>query len=274
MTNLLVRSLTGSLFVFCIVASLLLGEVFAAYFFAIPLVLTVYELVSLQKKSSTLTFTTMVVIGVSLLFYATFSSFFVTGEFSFILFSLSLLVLFLGIVKSIFLPVNQLFLTISLLIVPLFLIVLPFSFITAFYSPITGLEGAIFPLAFFAFIWINDTFAYLVGVRFGKHRLYPRLSPKKSIEGSIGGALFSLIGAIIFSSTVGGLSMLEWLGFALVIVVFGTLGDLLESALKRAAGVKDSGSLLPGHGGFLDRFDSMLLAAPMVYLYFMLITIC
>ena len=123
------------------------------------------------------------------------------------------------------------------------------------------------PLTLYVFIWLNDTGAYLSGTLFGKHRLYPRISPKKSWEGSIGGALLTMISAIVIARLCPFLSMWEWVGMALVVVVFGTLGDLTESMIKRHLGIKDSGRILPGHGGILDRLDSMLFAIPAVVVY-------
>ena len=131
------------------------------------------------------------------------------------------------------------------------------------------------PLSIFIFLWTNDTGAYLCGSLLGKHKLFPRISPKKSWEGSIGGGILVLIvaGVIGYFANIGAtphmLSIPGWVGLGLVVVFFGTWGDLVESLLKRTLGVKDSGNILPGHGGMLDRFDSSLLAIPaaVVYLY-------
>ena len=120
-------------------------------------------------------------------------------------------------------------------------------------------------LLVFVLLWANDTFAYLTGRLLGKHKLFERISPGKTIEGSIGGLVFTLAGIIVFSHYVDWLSFGEAVGLGLIAVVFGTLGDLCESMLKRQAGVKDSGNLIPGHGGVLDRFDSVLFAAPFAY---------
>ena len=127
----------------------------------------------------------------------------------------------------------------------------------------------ILPLSIFIFTWINDTGAYCTGMLFGKHRLFERISPKKSWEGSIGGGVFSIIGAIVMAHFFPFMPISIWIGLALTVVVFGTLGDLTESLLKRTIGIKDSGNILPGHGGMLDRFDSTLMAVPaaVVYLY-------
>lgn len=131
------------------------------------------------------------------------------------------------------------------------------------------------PLSIFIFLWTNDTGAYCTGSLFGKHKLFPRISPAKSWEGSIGGGLLVLIVASVMyyiesqGENLSGLNLIEWLGLGLVVVVFGTWGDLVESLLKRTLGIKDSGYILPGHGGILDRLDSSLMAIPasVVYLY-------
>lgn len=126
-------------------------------------------------------------------------------------------------------------------------------------------------LGFFFLIWTNDTAAYLTGVKFGKHRLFERISPKKTWEGSIGGAILSLIAAYIISIYFTELRLAEWLVIASIIIIFGTLGDLVQSLFKRSINVKDSGRILPGHGGILDRFDGVLLSVPFVFFYLQLI---
>lgn len=127
----------------------------------------------------------------------------------------------------------------------------------------------ILPLSIFIFNWVNDTGAYCTGMLFGKRRLFERISPKKSWEGSIGGAVFSIIAAIVLAHFFTFLSTGVWIGLGLTVVVFGTWGDLTESLMKRTLGIKDSSNILPGHGGMLDRFDSTLMAVPaaVVYLY-------
>ena len=149
-------------------------------------------------------------------------------------------------------------------------IAVPFSIIPCLAFSNNGFTW-IYPLAIFLFLWTNDTGAYCFGTLFGKHRLFERISPKKSWEGSIGGGVLSLVVASVVAYFDQSLNLWQWLGFALVVVVFGTWGDLVESLLKRQLGIKDSGNILPGHGGMLDRFDSSLLAIPAVavYLYFL-----
>jgi phosphatidate cytidylyltransferase len=124
----------------------------------------------------------------------------------------------------------------------------------------------------FVLIWSNDTFAYLWGISVGRHKLFPRISPKKSIEGFVGGLLSTVILAFFITKFIETpLSAWQWTGAAVVIVLASTFGDLFESMLKRYSGVKDSGTLLPGHGGFLDRFDSVLFSIPTFYIYLQII---
>ncbi len=123
-------------------------------------------------------------------------------------------------------------------------------------------------LCFFILVWINDSGAYLVGVNFGRHKLFERISPKKTIEGFVGGIVSSIIAAIIISNVCEYGSLPVWIAAALVVSVFGTAGDLIESMLKRSQNIKDSGKFLPGHGGILDRFDAALFSAPMVSMLF------
>ena len=125
-------------------------------------------------------------------------------------------------------------------------------------------------LLVFILLWANDVFAYLTGRLLGKHKLFERISPGKTIEGSIGGLVLTLAGMIVLSCCVEWLPLKVSLGMALIAVVFGTLGDLCESMLKRQAGVKDSGNLIPGHGGVLDRFDSVLFAMPFIFVFLLL----
>lgn len=139
------------------------------------------------------------------------------------------------------------------------------------------------PLSIFIFLWANDTGAYCFGSLFGKHKLFPRISPGKTWEGSIGGGLLVLAVAAIIgyveNSNTGELmygntmSVAQWMGLGLVVVFFGTWGDLVESLFKRTMGIKDSGKILPGHGGMLDRFDSSLMAIPAAVVYFYTLTL-
>ena len=162
-------------------------------------------------------------------------------------------------------------------------VVLPFSLLNmlAFRAAPEGIMYIYtLPLSVFVFLWVNDTGAYCCGSLFGKHKLFPRISPGKSWEGSIGGGVFVLAAAALvwyltdsYDMNPTGMGMWEWMGLGLVVVVFGTWGDLVESLFKRTLGIKDSGNILHGHGGLLDRFDSSLLAIPAAVVYLFSITL-
>ncbi len=129
-------------------------------------------------------------------------------------------------------------------------------------------------IGMFILVWANDTFAYIVGKSMGKHKLFERISPKKTIEGFVGGMLFTVAGAYILGQSNyfdTALTPWQWMAFGAILVISGTLGDLVESQLKRNAGVKDSGKIMPGHGGILDRLDSVLFAIPFLFLYYQII---
>ena len=127
-----------------------------------------------------------------------------------------------------------------------------------------------FVLAIFVFIWVNDTFAFLTGITMGKHKLLERISPKKTIEGFAGGIFFTVLSGIGFSFLYTEYTIYFWIGFALIVSLFGTLGDLFESLIKRTYNVKDSGNVIPGHGGVLDRIDSLLIVIPAIYVYLLI----
>lgn len=123
-------------------------------------------------------------------------------------------------------------------------------------------------ISIFILIWTNDTFAYIVGKSIGKTKLLERISPKKTVEGFVGGLLFSILASVLISKYYVDSSLGLWIAVSIIIVFCSTIGDLVESKFKRVAGVKDSGKIMPGHGGILDRFDSVLFVAPFIYLFF------
>ena len=151
-------------------------------------------------------------------------------------------------------------------ILGLVFVVVPFTFFHAM-AFIQGAYNFHLPLAFLLMLWANDTGAYLVGRSLGRTKLFERHSPKKTWEGFIGGVLISAVVGYVISIYFPELSWKHWVSIAILISCFGTLGDLVESMFKRSINIKDSGGILPGHGGLLDRFDGFLLAAPIVYTY-------
>lgn len=156
-------------------------------------------------------------------------------------------------------------------------ILLPFIFIVKISFGIKDYNPKII-IGLFILIWTNDTFAYLVGKSIGKHKLLERISPKKTIEGFIGGVVFAIFTGYLISKlyikaspSFSEKSILIWTTIALIVGVFGTIGDLIESKFKRIAGIKDSGKIMPGHGGILDRLDSVIFVAPIVFLFYQIL---
>lgn len=127
-------------------------------------------------------------------------------------------------------------------------------------------------LGAFILVWVNDSFAYLVGKNFGKQKLFPSISPKKTVEGFLGGLFFACVSSYFIAYFTELLTFTSWLILAIIVSVFGTLGDLIESKFKRQANVKDSGFIMPGHGGLLDRLDSIIFASPFIYLFLRIIS--
>ena len=278
MKNFIIRTITGIIFVAAIVSCFLRPEAMVLLF-SIITGLTVWEFTGLVNEREDITVNR---------FIST-----VAGVYFFYAMTYYCSDMYAGIAKSVvFIP--YLVTIVYLLVAELYLkqkdpiqdwaytmlaqmyIALPFSLINvlAFNATSEGYVAfnTLLPLSIFIFLWVNDSGAYCVGSLLGRHKLFPRISPGKSWEGSIGGAVFVLAAAYAISyflDTDQMLAMPVWLGLGLVVVVFGTWGDLVESLFKRTLGIKDSGNILPGHGGMLDRFDSSLLAIPaaVIYLY-------
>ena len=156
-------------------------------------------------------------------------------------------------------------------------IILPFVFITKISFGVNDYNPKII-IGLFILVWTNDTFAYIVGKSIGKNKLYEKISPKKTIEGFIGGIVFALIAGYLISKyyikaspQFSEKSIIIWCSIALIVGVVGTIGDLIESKFKRIAGVKDSGKIMPGHGGILDRLDSVIFVAPIIFLFYQIL---
>jgi phosphatidate cytidylyltransferase len=162
--------------------------------------------------------------------------------------------------------------TVGSAIIGIFYIPIPLALLNFFNDPVfMGVnQPKYMVLGFFLLVWANDTFAYLTGITFGKHSLFKRISPKKTWEGSIGGAILTIAFSYLIFKYLGVIGLIDWMIVAALIIIFGTFGDLSESMIKRLAQVKDSGNILPGHGGMLDRFDAVLFAAPVVFLYLLI----
>lgn len=273
MKNFLQRAITGLVFVGILIGSILGGPLSFALLFSLISLLAIHEFCQLVNKQAQVHVNTTATTAGALFLFLSFFYHGVNPE-STGIFIPYLLVLIYMMVSELYLKRENPIHNWAYAMLTQLYIALPFALLNvlAFHSDFTTGEthyNAILPLSIFIFNWVNDTGAYCTGMLFGKHRLFERISPKKSWEGSIGGALFSVVAAAIMGHFFPFLSMGAWIGLAITIVVMGTWGDLSESLFKRQLGIKDSGTILPGHGGILDRFDSAILAIPaaVVYLY-------
>ena len=290
MKNLIVRTITGIIFVAAIVASFMRPDAMVLLFSVIT-GLTVWEFTGLvnQRPGVTVNRFICTVAGVYFFYAMTyFCSDVYAGFAKSVVFIPYLVTIVYLLVAELYLKQDDPIEDWAYTMLSQMYIVLPFSLINvlAFNATPDGevAFNTLLPLSVFIFLWTNDTGAYCVGSLLGRHKLFPRISPAKSWEGSIGGAVFVLAMAYGISwldnaqiadmdhPTRLGMALLtmpQWLGLGLVVVIFGTWGDLVESLFKRTLGIKDSGNILPGHGGMLDRFDSSLMAIPaaVIYLY-------
>jgi len=278
MKNFIIRTITGVFFVAAIVVSFL-NPMAMVFLFALVTGLTIWEFCGLVNERPYVQVNQFIctVAGVYLfLAMAGHCSGWVTSDTVFIPYLITIIYL---LVAELYMkdkdPVNNWAYT----MLSQLYIALPFSTINVLAFPQTGHYSFILPLSVFIFLWMNDTGAYCVGSLLGRHKLFPRVSPGKSWEGSIGGGLLVIGVAVLIWYLLGGtqqetgLGVLHWAGLGLTVVVFGTWGDLVESLFKRTLGIKDSGNILPAHGGMLDRFDSSLLAIPAAVIYLFTISL-
>ncbi|MDR0961261.1 MAG: phosphatidate cytidylyltransferase [Mediterranea sp.] len=269
--NLIQRTVTGVLFVAIIVGCILYSPLAFGVLFALIAALSVYEFGVLVNSYAGVQVNKLLTALSGAYLFLALMSFAINAVGSQIFLPYLLLMMYLLIAelyKKQPDPVaNWAYSMLSQLYVALPFAVL--NMLAFHYTPASGSVSynPILPLSVFVFIWLNDTGAYCVGTLLGKHRLFERISPKKSWEGSIGGGVVALVAALVFAHYFPFMPVLKWMGLALTVVVFGTWGDLTESLLKRHLGIKDSGHILPGHGGMLDRFDSALLAIPAAVVY-------
>ena len=278
--NLIIRAITGAVFVAIMVVGISFRPDVMILLFAAITGLSIWEFTGLVNQSENVAVNRFISTAAGIYFFLAVAGYCsgLTPSAAFVPYLLTVVYL---LVSELYLkqtnPINNWAYT----MLSQMYIALPFSMINvlAFRSTPDGNVTFewLLPLSLFIFLWTNDTGAYCSGSLLGRHKLFPRISPGKSWEGSIGGAVFVMIAAaIIYFLNVGqtdglvaGMPLWQWLGLGLVVVVFGTWGDLVESLFKRTLGIKDSGNILPGHGGMLDRFDSSLMAIPaaVVYLY-------
>jgi phosphatidate cytidylyltransferase len=262
MNETLTRALSGVLYIIILVSATLFLNSFLVLF-GVLLLLSVYEFCELVHLDKWVPF----LVALSCYFFCTYY----TGN---TVMDFILLVLFLMTAIKAFLFLftraekiislhEKFFYLIGYIVIP-FIILAKLPFIETHFNPKIV-------ISLFILIWFNDTMAYVVGKSVGKTKLFESVSPKKTIEGFLGGLFFSALISIFIAIYYIHEPILRWIIIALIVGVFGTLGDLIESKFKRTAGVKDSGKIMPGHGGILDRLDSIIFAGPFVFLFYQIV---
>ncbi|SHG21609.1 phosphatidate cytidylyltransferase [Flavobacterium defluvii] len=292
MNETLKRTISGAVYIALLLTSILFSTESFIILFGLFLIITIYEfsnIVNLNKIFSILFGTLLYSITILISHYNKQTSDYLSNLFGtnlnletnikqldLVLLAITLVVsikcilfLFYDTVQKVSISSKYLYL-LGYITLP-FIFIVKISFGTNDYNPkiIIGL---------FVLIWTNDTFAYLVGKSMGKHKLFERVSPKKTIEGFLGGMVFAAFAGFLISKlyiqpnpAFSSKSILIWTIIALIVSIFGTIGDLIESKFKRIAGVKDSGSIMPGHGGILDRLDSVIFVAPIIFLFYQIL---
>lgn len=284
MKNLIIRSITGVIFVTAVVTCFLRPEAMI-FLFALVTGLTVWEFTGIVNDLDNVSVNRFLATVAAVYFFFGMAGFCsgIVPSAVFIPYLLTVVYMFISeLYAKAPNPINNWAYT----MLSQMYIALPFSMINVLAFRGVGdtvVYNYLLPLSIFIFLWTNDTGAYLSGSLFGKHKLFPRVSPGKSWEGSIGGGILVLIVAALVGwyensgihdgNAVLAMSIPQWMGLGLVVVFFGTWGDLVESLFKRTIGIKDSGNILPGHGGMLDRFDSSLMAFPAAVIYIYTLTL-
>lgn len=271
MSNIVKRTITGVVFVLLIILSILAGQVYFAGLFLIVTTIALWEFYSLIKlKEVSANKFAGVVAGVFL--FASNAAIALEWAPREII-HINFLSIFLIFLMELYRKNPHPFTNIAFTFFGVLYVAVPLTLLN--YIPNPAFENNTYLhailMGFFILVWVNETGAYVVGMSFGKHKLFERVSPKKTWEGVIGGGLLCFAAAFVLSMYFVDITLLDWIAISSIIVVFGTYGDLFESMFKRSIKTKDSGVLLPGHGGVLDRFDGVFMAAPFVYVYLLLI---
>lgn len=266
MNESVVRTLSGIVYIAILVSATLFSGLSFITLFGVFLFMSVGEFCNLINLKKALPF------FIAAAGFILFAVFFLEDRFYNLMLNLAALFVSGMLVYDLFskgLPAQRdkpgkLVILIGYIIIPFLLLIrLPYSF---------GEFNPYIIIGIFILIWTNDTFAYIVGKTMGRHKLFERISPKKTVEGFLGGMVFAVISSYILSLfPVFGQSVLLWISTAIILVITGTIGDLIESRLKRNAGVKDSGNIMPGHGGILDRLDSIIFAIPFLFLFYQIL---
>ena len=267
MTNFFSRTITGAIFVIVLITAILIHPLTLFLLFGAIVILGMSEFYTIVAKGNIIPqyYTGLcggLVIYVSSCLYATG---YANSDVFFLIIPIIICVLLFELYNNKEHP----FLNISVTITGIIYIAVPFSLLVLAGFPVHTIYSYSpqIILGLFILFWSSDTCAYLVGITLGKHPLFKRISPKKSWEGFIGGTILTILIAVVISHFFRDLQPVNWIIISLIVPVFGVWGDLIESMLKRSYGIKDSGNILPGHGGILDRFDAVIFAIPIVFIY-------
>lgn len=267
LSNLVIRSITGFFFSITVIGSAVLGKEAVALLFLFFAVVGLHEFYTITGKEHRPRMLSGIILGTLLYLgvYA-YTQELLEAKYLYLIGALTTIIMTMELRAL----DQKAFVHLSLTIFGVFYVILPFAGVNVL-AMYPGEFTYELPVGFFLILWANDTGAYFVGRSLGKHKLYPEVSPNKTWEGLAGGVLMAMgagLGLSLLFDDV--LELQHWLMMGVIISIFGNLGDLFESHLKRTFGVKDSGQLIPGHGGVLDRFDGLLLSMPVVlaYLYF------
>lgn len=280
MKNLVTRTLTGLVYVVLLAGSTIYSPVTAFFFFGIVAAATLFEFGTVMNNHAGASMPRAINALAGFILVAAVWLFCIGSISASRMIALWALLLLYIMVSELYRHSQDSIRNWSLALASQLYVAMPFALLPLLSISRDEMAGRmvytwIYPLALFVFLWVNDTFAYLSGLtlhKFFPWKLFPSVSPKKTWVGSTGGCLFTLLASVaIWYVQPGTLSLWQWLGFAAIVVVSGTFGDLVESHMKRQLNIKDSSHILPGHGGLLDRFDSSLLAIPSVTVYFLLL---
>lgn len=268
MKGLVKRSITGIVFAAVMLAGIIIHQYVFAVIFTAFLLLTLLEFYKISENIGYEPSTKIGLISGFLLFIIFFfaANHVIPRKYIF----LSILIPLVTLLPDLFDKRKNGFKNSMITIAGIIYIALPFSLLSFILFPGIESDSQFYPwilIGIFIIIWMYDSMAYVFGSWLGKHKICARISPKKSWEGLIGGAVFAVVTSVLISSVFHELNIINWIVISLLIISFGTSGDFFESKLKREAGVKDSGNILPGHGGMLDRFDTVLFAVPVIFVW-------
>lgn len=265
MSNLIKRTITGIIFLAVVVGAIVIGNISFFILFELIIIAAMYEFYTLAEKKKHKPLKIYGIVIGAMIFAANYC--FVNEIFGAKIF-LAIIPLIISIfIIELYRKSENSFVNIGFTLLGVIYIAIPFSFANYIVISEKVNYSSHLLLGFFFLTWSFDTLAYVFGVSFGKHRLFERISPKKSWEGFIGGAISSVGVAYVLSIFFTEISFIHWALLSVLISVFGTYGDLVESSFKRNIDEKDSGNILPGHGGILDRFDAVLFTLPLFYVY-------